>query len=38
MATWQQVKSYIYANYNVSNDNGDMLTLLHRSLGHRARP
>ena len=28
MATWQQVKSYIYANYNVSNDSGDMITLL----------
>jgi hypothetical protein len=28
MATWQQVKSYIYANYNVSKDSGEMITLL----------
>ena len=28
MATWQQVKSYIYANYNVSDDSGDMIRLM----------
>jgi hypothetical protein len=27
MATWQQVKSYIYNKYEVSNDSGDMMTL-----------
>jgi hypothetical protein len=28
MATWQQVKSYVYSKYQVSNDNGDMITLM----------
>ena len=27
MATWQEVKQYIYSNYQVSNDTGDFLTL-----------
>ena len=28
MAKWRQVKSYIYQNYQVSGDSGDILTLL----------
>lgn len=27
MATWQQVKSYIYSKYQVSNDSGSSITL-----------
>jgi hypothetical protein len=27
MATWQQVKSYIYANYTVANDDGQVLPM-----------
>lgn len=27
VATWQQVKSYIYANYQVSSDSGDNMSL-----------
>lgn len=28
MATWQQVKSYIYSKYQVSNDSGSSITLM----------
>lgn len=27
MATWQQVKSYVYANYNVATDDGSQIGL-----------
>lgn len=27
MATWQQVKNYIYANYQVSSDDGNLMML-----------
>lgn len=27
MATWQQVKNYVYANYQVSSDRGDLIML-----------
>ncbi len=28
MATWQQVRNYIFSKYQVSNDNGNFLTLV----------
>lgn len=37
MATWQQVKSYIYANYKVANDSGDTLTLQFQTSGDRSQ-
>lgn len=33
MATWQQVKSYIYSNYQVADDSGDGLWLLFQTEG-----
>lgn len=37
MATWQQVKNYVYANYQVSDDSGGMLTLLFQTGGGRSQ-
>ena len=37
MATWQQVKSYIYSNYTVSNDDGVTLTLLFETEAGRSQ-
>ena len=37
MATWQQVKSYIYSNYKVSDDSGDGLWLLFQTEGGRSQ-
>lgn len=37
MATWQQVKNYIYANYKVSDDSGDGLWLLFQTEGGRSQ-
>lgn len=37
MATWQQVKNYIYANYQVSEDSGGMLSLLFQTGGGRSQ-
>jgi hypothetical protein len=28
VATWQQVKSYILSNYQIENDNGEMMSLM----------
>ena len=28
MATWQQVKTYIYSNYTVNSDDGNLISLL----------
>ena len=37
MATWQQVKNYIYANYKVSDDSGDGLWLLFQTESGRSQ-
>lgn len=37
VATWQQVKNYIYANYNVASDEGHMLTLVFETEGGRSQ-
>lgn len=37
MATWQQVKSYIYANYTVSNDDGQTLTMFFETEAGRSQ-
>ena len=37
MATWQQVKNYIYANYQVADDSGGMLTLMFTTEGNRSQ-
>jgi len=37
MATWQQVKNYIYANYQVSDDSGGMLTLEFQTEANRSQ-
>ena len=37
MATWQQVKNYIYSNYKVADDSGDGLWLLFDTEGGRSQ-
>ena len=37
MATWQQVKSYIYGNYQVASDEGDHLTLVFQTEAGRSQ-
>ena len=37
MATWQQVKNYIYQNYQVSGDNGTFLSLIFETGGARSQ-
>ena len=37
MATWQQVKNYIYSNYQVADDSGGMLTLMFNTEGSRSQ-
>ena len=37
MATWQQVKKYVYTKYKVSDDDGDSMTLLFETNGGRSQ-
>jgi hypothetical protein len=37
MATWQEAKKYIYSNYTVSEDTGNMLTLLFNTGNDRSQ-
>lgn len=37
MATWQQVKNYVYSNYRVNSDEGGHITLLFEVPGGRSQ-
>lgn len=37
MATWQQVKNYIYSNYQVSDDSGSLLFLVFQTEANRSQ-
>lgn len=37
MASWDELKTYIHANYNVSKDDGGVLTLLFGTSGDRSQ-